>query len=74
MWISPWGEDCIEELICIFSLSNTKHRSGDDSAMTHFEKNNGCLFVFFCSFVAQTEGGKLILLSELIVMVKYIFC
>lgn len=40
MRISQWGADCIEELISIFSLSNTRSEGGDDYAMAHLNQNN----------------------------------
>lgn len=43
MWISQQGADCIEELISIFSLSNTRSGGGDVATAAHFTQNNGSL-------------------------------
>lgn len=73
MWISQWGADCIEELISIFSLSNTQSAGGEDYVCGTFYPEQWER-VYLCSFVAQNEQGRYMLLSEVIVMVKYSFC
>lgn len=72
MWISQRGADCIEELISIFSLSNTPSAGGDDYVCGTFCPEQWER-VYLCSFVAQNERGGYMLLSEVIVMVKYSF-
>lgn len=73
MWISRWGADSIEELISIFSLSNTPRAEGDDYVCGTFNTEQWER-VYLSSFAAQNEQGRYMLLSELIVMVKYSFC